>query len=113
MEKCPECGSHPMESAKFCHMCGAELGESTTQEFSVSGDDLTRKVSDLIHEGNVSRIIVKDDKGKPLIEIPVTAGVVGALVAPLLAVVGVAAVLAGRYRIVVVRKAEPSRSKAG
>ncbi|MGA2663880.1 MAG: DUF4342 domain-containing protein [Nitrososphaerales archaeon] len=113
MEKCPECGSHPMGDARFCHVCGAELGGSATQEFSVSAEDLTRKVSDLIHEGNVSRIIVKDDEGKPLLEIPVTAGVVGALVAPLLAVVGVAAVLAGKYRIAVVRRTEPSRPRSG
>jgi hypothetical protein len=104
LENCPECGAHLAENAKFCHVCGREVGsETTTQEFSVSAEDLTRKVSELFREGNVSKIIVKDEKGKPLLEIPVTAGVVGVLLAPWLAAIGVVAAFATKCTVVVVR----------
>jgi hypothetical protein len=65
---------------------------------------VTKKVKELIHEGNVSRIVVKGEDGKTLIEIPVTAGVVGVVLAPWLAAVGVIAALARHCTIVVVRK---------
>jgi len=107
METCPSCGADLVESAKYCHVCGAAAKKSTTtQEFSVSADDLTRKVRELLHEGNVSRILVKDENGKVLLEIPVTAGVVGVLLAPWLAAVGVIAALASRCTLVVERKTE-------
>lgn len=102
--RCPGCGATLMESARFCHACGADLARTTTQEYSVSGEDLTRKVSELFHEGNVSKIIVKDEKGKQLLEIPVTAGVVGFLIAPWFAAAGVVAAMASRCTLVVVRK---------
>jgi hypothetical protein len=88
---------------------------STTQEFNVSADEVTKKVRELLHEGNVSRIIVKDENGKALLEIPVTAGVVGVLLAPWLAAAGVIAALATRCTIVVVRKSgasDPLKPKA-
>ena len=104
MDKCPECGASLMEGAKFCHACGTDLSGSTTrQEFSVSAEDLSRKVSELLHEGNVSKIIVKDEHGKQLLEMPVTAGVVGFLLAPWLAAVGVVAAMATKCTLVVVR----------
>jgi hypothetical protein len=81
-----------------------QVGKTTTEEFSVSADDLTRKVRELVHEGNVSKIIVKDDKGQTFLEIPVTAGVVGALLAPWLAALGVIAALATKCTLVVERK---------
>jgi len=106
LEDCPECGSRLAENARFCHVCGREIGTATTtQEFSVSAEDLTRKVSELFREGNVSKIIVKDEKGKPLLEIPVTAGVVGMLLAPWLAALGVVAAFATKCTVVVVRNA--------
>jgi repressor of nif and glnA expression len=79
---------------------------TTTQEFSVSADELTKKVKELLHEGNVRRIIVKNEDGKALLEIPVTAGVVGVLLAPWLAAVGVIAALATKCTIVVERKSK-------
>jgi hypothetical protein len=69
---------------------------------------VTKKIKDLVHEGNVSRIIVKDESGKPLLEIPVTAGVVGVLLAPWLAAAGVIAALMTKCTIVVVRKNKAS-----
>ena len=59
---------------------------------------------ELVHEGNVSKIIVKDEKGQIFLEIPVTAGVVGALLAPWLAALGVIAALATKCTLVVERK---------
>ena len=106
MESCNECGARLADNAKFCHVCGAEIGKTTTtQEFSVSAEDLTRKISELFREGNVSKIIVKDEKGKALLEIPVTAGLVGVLLAPWLAAIGVVAAVATKCTVVVVRRA--------
>jgi hypothetical protein len=86
---------------------------TTTEEFSVSSEDVTKKIGNLLHEGNVTRIIVKNESGKKLLEIPVTAGVVGVLLAPWLAAAGVVAALATKCTIVVVRKpkvvAEPAQ----
>ncbi|MBI5565107.1 MAG: DUF4342 domain-containing protein, partial [Chloroflexi bacterium] len=55
---------------------------SRTQEFKVSGDAVVAKLKELLHEGNVRRIIIKNDDGKTLIEIPLTLGVAGALFLP-------------------------------
>ncbi len=68
-----------------------------------------RKVKDLVHEGNVRKIIIKDDKGNPYMEIPLTFGVVGALVAPVLAAVGALAALASNFTLEVVRREEPPK----
>jgi len=72
-------------------------------EFKVRGEELLRKVKEIVHEGNARRIIIKDDKGNPFMEIPLTFGVVGALVAPVLAAVGALAALASNFTLEVVR----------
>ncbi len=113
METCQSCGAKLVEGARFCHACGAPAGKNTTtQEFTVSADEVAKKVRDLLHEGNVSRIVVKDEGGKTLLEIPVTAGVVGALLAPWLAAAGAIAALATRCTIVVVRNKAPNPGAA-
>jgi CBS domain-containing protein len=105
LETCQSCGARLVENASYCHACGAAVGKNTTtQEFTVSADEVAKKVRELIQEGNVSRIVVKDEGGKTLLEIPVTAGVVGVLLAPWLAAAGAIAALATRCTIVVVRK---------
>jgi hypothetical protein len=105
METCSSCGAGLAENASFCYACGAAVEKNTTtQEFTVSSDDVTKKVKELLHEGNASRIIVKNESGKSLLEIPVTAGAVGVLLAPWLAAVGVIAALATKCTIVVVSK---------
>ncbi len=76
-------------------------GQSRYEEFRVSGGEILNKVKEIIHEGNVRRIILKDDQGKTFMEIPLTVGVVGALVAPVLAAVGAVAALASNLTIVV------------
>lgn len=76
-------------------------GQTRFEEFKVSGGELLDKFKEIIHQGNVRRIILKDDKGKTFMEIPLTIGVVGALIAPVLAAVGAVAALASDLTIVV------------
>ena len=85
-------------------MTGQEQNREWTEELKVRGDALLGKVRELAHEGNVRRIIIKDSKGDALIEVPLTFGVVGALVAPVAAAVGAIAALAADYSIVVERR---------
>ncbi len=75
-----------------------------SSEFKVKAEDLIQKIRELIEEGNVNRIIIKDNTGKVYIEIPVTLGVIGALIAPVLAAVGALAAWAADFTIVVIRK---------
>jgi ribosomal 30S subunit maturation factor RimM len=80
------------------------MPEKLTEEMKVKGEDLLGKVKELIHEGNIRRIIIKNENGDPYIEIPLTLGVVGMVVAPVLAAVGAIAALAGNFTIEVVKK---------
>jgi hypothetical protein len=92
------------EADKFCPVCGARVTRIVTEEFSVNANDLIERVKQLIHEGNVNRIIIKDDKDKVLLEIPATVGVIGAILVPWLAALGVIAAMATKCRIVVERR---------
>jgi hypothetical protein len=74
-----------------------------TEEIKTTGEQLLAKVKELVHEGNVRRIIVKNEEGKTLIEIPLTLGVVGALLLPVAAAVGAVAALVTDCTIVVER----------
>jgi hypothetical protein len=71
------------------------------EEFRVNGDAMVSKVKEILHEGNVRRIIIKNEKGEILIEIPMTLGVVGAIVMPVWAALGAIAALAANLTIVV------------
>jgi Domain of unknown function (DUF4342) len=82
------------------------------EEFQIKGRDLVEKVRELIHEGNVQRIIVKDEHGNTFLEIPVTVAAVGVLLAPLLAAVGAISALVAKFTIVVVRN-EPKPPQSG
>ncbi len=73
------------------------------EEIQVLGRDLVDKVSALIHEGNVQRIIVKDEHGHTFMEIPVTIAALGVILAPLLAAIGAISALVAKFTIVVVR----------
>lgn len=75
-----------------------------TEEFSVNGDDLLKKVKEIIAEGNVRRITVRDKSGKNLVELPLTVGVVGAVLAPILAAIGAIAALVTECTILVERE---------
>lgn len=74
------------------------------EEFKVRGHEVLGKVKELIKEGNVRRVIIKDEKGKSLMEIPVTFAVVGAVFAPVLAALGALAALVSKCTIEVERK---------
>ncbi len=79
-------------------------GESNTEEHRVSGDGLVARVKELVKEGNARRIIVKDEAGHTLIEIPLTFGVVGAFFLPVWVALGSIAALANHYTLVVEKK---------
>lgn len=78
------------------------------EEFKVNGEELLGKVKQIIKEGNVRRISVKNKDGKTIIELPLTIGVVGAALAPILAAIGAIAALVTECTIVVERDEEPT-----
>ena len=71
------------------------------EKFKISGNELVKKVKELIHEGNIRKVIIKDKDGKTLMEIPMTFSVVGVLIAPQLAAIGAIAALLTEATIVV------------
>lgn len=75
-----------------------------TEEFKVNGEDLLIKVKALIAEGNIRRITIRNKEGKNLVELPLTVGVVGAVLAPPLAAVGAIAALVTECTILVERE---------
>jgi len=79
------------------------MNENSNSEFKVKGEDLMKKVRELIHEGNIRRIIIKNDDGKTIMEIPLAVGVIGAILLPVLAAVGAIAAMAVNYTIEVIR----------
>jgi uncharacterized protein DUF4342 len=74
------------------------------ESFTVNGENLLKKVKELIREGNVRRITIKDKNGKDLIVLPLTVGVVGVVISPALAAVGAIAALVTECTISVERK---------
>lgn len=85
------------------------MTKTTQEEFNVNGEELLAKVKKLIDEGNVRRIIIKNKEGKKLIELPLTIGVVGAVLAPVLAAVGAIAALVTECTIVVEREIDEAK----
>jgi hypothetical protein len=77
-----------------------------TEEFSVTGEEVISKVRELLHEGNIRRIIIKNQEGQTLVEIPLTLGVVGAVLLPVWAAIGAIAALAANLTIVVEKVGE-------
>ena len=74
-----------------------------TEELKLRGDTLVSRLKELVHEGNIRRITIKNEEGHTLIEIPLTVGVVGALLLPVWAAVGALAALAANLTIMVER----------
>lgn len=103
---CKSCGKEISETMNFCPNCGASTKKTSKEVYSVSSDDLVKKVKELIHEGNITKIIVKNEKDETLLEIPVTVGLIGAILAPWMAALGVIAAMVTRCKIVVERKEE-------
>jgi hypothetical protein len=77
--------------------------EQVFEKFKVAGKDLGDKIRELIHEGNVRRIIIKDEHGHTFMEIPLTVATIGVVAAPILAAVGAIAAVVSRCEVVVER----------
>ena len=75
----------------------------TKESFNINGENLLNKIKELIAEGNVRKIIISDKAGKELMSFPLTIGVVGVLVMPVLAAIGAIAALVGECTIIVER----------
>lgn len=76
-----------------------------TDEQRVAGEGLVARVKELVHEGNIRRVIVKNEAGHTILEIPLTFGVVGAVLVPIWAALGAIAALASHYTLVVEKRA--------
>lgn len=79
-----------------------------TEEHRVRGERLVARIRELVHQGNIRRIIVKDDRGQTLIEIPLTLGVVGAVLLPVWVALGAMAALAADFNLVVEKVVQPT-----
>ncbi len=86
-------------------MSETETENVRTEEHVVAGDRLVERLKQLVHEGNIRRIVIKNDEGKTVFEIPLTLGVVGVALIPIWVAVGAIAALAAQYTIVVEKKA--------
>lgn len=79
-----------------------------TQEFTINGDELLAKVRELVAEGNVRRLTIKNEEGRTMLEVPLTIGVIGVALLPVFAAIGALAALATRCTIVVEREEPPA-----
>ncbi len=80
------------------------MGNTFSESFKTTGEELLKKVKELVEEGNIRKIIITDKTGKEIMSFPLTIGVVGAVLAPILAAVGAAAALIGECSITVERE---------
>ena len=80
------------------------MTENRKEEFKINGEELLGKIKQLINEGNIRRITIKNKDGKSIVELPLTIGVVGAVIAPALAAVGAIAALVTECTVVVERE---------
>lgn len=76
----------------------------SSETFKVSGEELLKKVREIIAAGNARRIIIKNEQGETLVELPLTIGAIGAFLAPMLAAVGAIAALVTNCTIIVEKK---------
>jgi hypothetical protein len=81
------------------------------EKFKVQGRELADKIRELIHEGNVRRIIIKDERGHTFMEIPLTVATIGVVAAPVLAAVGAIATLVAHFEVVVERVASAAEAQ--
>jgi hypothetical protein len=79
-----------------------------SEEFEFDGDALISRIKELLHEGNIQRVIIKNEEGRTLIDLPLTVGVVGVLLAPQLAAIGAIAALVTHGTMVVERSEPPT-----
>lgn len=84
-----------------------ESSESTDKEFNVSGSDLLKKLKEIVHQGNIRHILIKNESGKTLIELPLSMGILGVAIIPVYAAVGAIAALAVKCTIEVRTAKDP------
>jgi len=77
------------------------------EEIKIQSHDLVEQMKQLIHEGNVRRIIIKDDKGNTFMEVPLAIAAIGAVAAPVLAAIGAVAALVANFTVVIEREKAP------
>ncbi|MEE8592657.1 MAG: DUF4342 domain-containing protein [Candidatus Bipolaricaulota bacterium] len=82
--------------------------KTRTEELSISGEDLVSTIKELVHQSNIRRITIQNKDGKTLLEVPLTLGVVGALLLPTLAALGALAAIVTECKIIVERIDEGS-----
>ena len=104
MTYCAKCGALLNEEARFCSACGKSVTKTTSEEISIATENLIQKIKELLHEGNVTRIIIKNENDKVLLEIPATVGVIGVIIAPWLAALGAIAGLATNAKLIIIRE---------
>lgn len=88
------------------NMTEKDVAEEVQAEHKIKGESLISKIKELVHQGNIRRIIIKNDEGRTLIEIPLTLGVVGIALAPVWAALGAIAALAADLTVVVEKVGE-------
>jgi hypothetical protein len=88
-----------------------QIGSKTREEHKVSGEKVIGKIRELIHQGNVRRIIIKNEEGRSLVEVPLSVGVVGAVLAPTWAAIGAVAALVASCSIEVEREPDSNDSE--
>jgi hypothetical protein len=79
-----------------------------TEELKVEGKELVDTVKRLVHEGNVRRVVVRNPDGRTILDVPVNAGVLGAVVFPMIATLATIAVYAARYTLIIERSGPPA-----
>ena len=88
------------------------VAEEFVNSFKVNGEDLLKEIKKLIHEGNVRKIVLKDEKGeKTFLEIPLTVGVIGTVLLPVLAAVGALAAMVGLVTVELIAHEQPATVK--
>jgi hypothetical protein len=78
--------------------------KSNREEFKIKSEDVIKKIKEIIKEGNARRVIINNEKGETLVEFPLTAGVVGIALAPILAAVGTLVALVSSCTIIVEKR---------
>jgi hypothetical protein len=83
------------------------MDKTIFEEVKVQSQELVDKVKELIHEGNVRRVIIKDDKGNTFMEVPLTIAALGVVAVPVLAAIGAIATLVANFTVVIEREKMP------
>jgi hypothetical protein len=98
----------PFPSGEYCYTRRMDKLGQFFEQFKVHASELGDKVRELIKEGNVRRIIIKDEQGHTFMEIPLTVATVGVVLAPLLAALGAIATMVAHFHVVVERTTPPT-----